>query len=441
VRWRKLRLLVTDLFRVNTRYLLDTGQRNRMREVLKKDGLTPSQRALTQAEAQAAVPNARPYSGLASTSLTLAGIRLSADSVPRVNLVIGEVREGGVFAGIHTALTVGKALAARLGRPLRVVMLDFTSVDNDQASAERFIRESFDLPDVTVVTRESLRDGVFGTTDIWLATHSKTAHAVQVACDIGLIDRHRVVYLVQDYEPGFSAWSTESVLASSTYHAGFVPLVNSMPLWRFLCAEENLNIDRDLVFAPSFEEDRLRAAAEARTPSHTVQVLFYARLTKHRNLYAVGIAALRAAVLALGADAPALRFVSAGEQHDPIDLGGGHTLTSLGRLAWDDYFTFLSTTQVLLSLQQSPHPSHPPFDAAISGARAVTNDFHETRGGLHPRIVAVPADPNSLAGALVSAIQASVHTEPGTYLPVAAELLGGDLEAAVDAALSRLTLD
>src|SRR5690606_24371666 len=116
-----------------------------------------------------------------------------------------------------------------------------------------------------------------------------------------------------------------------------------------------------------------------------------------------------------------------------IDLGGSHSLVSLGRLPWDGYFTRLATTDVVLSLQQSPHPSHPPFDAAISGAVAVTNEFHGTRAGLHPRIVAVPATTAALAEALMTSIREAPLSPPGDYLPVEDGLLGGSLEQAVEA--------
>lgn len=436
VPWRKIRLLLADFGRVNVRYWRDTDARNRLREVLKRDGLTPSQHVVVAAEAQAAPREARPFSGLSSTSLTLAGVAVS-ESVPRrLNLVIGEVSEGGVYAGIHTALTVARSLSTTLGIPIRIVMVNFTSPGNNAERARRFVAEEFGLPDVAVVAREHLRDHAFGTTDVWLATHWKTAHAVQVAVTAGKIDRARVIYLIQDYEPGFSPWSSESVLARATYHAGFAPLVNSIPLWSYLCAEEGLEIDRAQVFAPSFEIDRLRETADGRTLGNEVTVLFYGRPTKHRNLFQVGLAALRVSVLQLGTDAPKVRFYSAGEAHDPVDLGSGHELVSLGRMPWKEYFEFLSRTQVLLSLQQSPHPSHPPFDAAISGATAVTNDFHGTRSALHPRIIAVEATPDHLGSAVTTAIHAASTAPPSGFLPVAPGLLGAELDDAISAVLA-----
>lgn len=435
--WLKLRRVVGDAFRVNARYLVDAGQRSRFRDVLRRDGFTPQQWRLVAAEIAAAPISARPFGGLASTSLTLAGIRISTTARPHLNLLIGEVREGGVFAGIQTALATSVLLAARLGVPLRVVMLDFTSADNSREAVERFIRERFDVADVTVMPREALRESEFGSDDFWLASHWKTAHAVQVACDIGVVDRACVAYLIQDYEPGFSAWSTESVVAASTYHAGFIPLVNSTPLWHFLHDEEHLVIDRAQVFSPDFDEVRLQATARARKPNETVTVLFYGRPSKHRNLFHLGVSALSIVATNVGDDT-VVQFFSAGEPHDNVDLGGGHTLVSLGRLAWDDYFELLATANVVLSLQQSPHPSHPPFDAAISGAIAVTNDFHETRGGLHPRIRAVAASPGSLADALSSAIRESVGAKSGGYLPVENGLLGVHLTDAVDAVAAQL---
>lgn len=436
--WRKLRWITADFVRMNLKYVSDGAQRGRLRTALKANELDARQRVTVDTEIAGSPPAALPYALLSTTSLALSGIRVDHAAAPHLNLAITEVREGGIFAGVHTALTTAKELADRLGLPLRVVMLDFTSVDNDRARAERFLRDALGMPDVVVVPREAVRDAAFGSRDVWLATHWKTAHAIDVACIAGLIERSRVAYLIQDYEPGFSAWSTDSVLAVSTYHAGFVPIINSIPLWTFLRSTEALEISRDLVFAPSFETERLRATAAARRPSTVVRVLFYGRPSKQRNLYGLGLSALKATARALGEDAADVEFYSAGELHSDTELGNGHTLRSLGRIGWDDYFTFLSTVQVMLSLQQSPHPSHPPFDAAISGATTITNDFGGSRGALHPRIIAVTPDTAALADAIGTAIGHARGSAPEGYLPVADTALGYPLGHALDAAIARL---
>ena len=346
--WRKLSRIIADFVRMNVGFVSEPAQRGRLRAALKVDNLDARQRTLVDIDIRNSPPAAHPYAHLAPTSLTLSAIRVDEGATPHLNLAITEVRAGGVFAGVHTALTTARELADRLAMPLRVVMLDFTSVDNDRVRAQQFLRDSLGFADVTVVRREDLRNTVFGTRDLWLVTHWKTAHSIDVACTAGVVDRTRVAYLIQDYEPGFSAWSTDSVLAASTYHAGFVPIVNSMPLWKFLTETEGLEISRDLVFAPRFEDEKLRATAAARRASSTVRVLFYGRPSKQRNLYGLGLSSLKAAARALGDNGTDVEFFSAGEHHRDIELGNGHTLKSLGRMDWNDYFSFLSTVQVML---------------------------------------------------------------------------------------------
>lgn len=437
-RGRKASRIVTDFARLSVAYAADSGQRNRFRELLKREGATNTRPAVEAAEAAAAPDAALAYAGLSATSLVLAGIRvLPAARLPaQVNLLIGEITPGAVFAGVHTAVTVAKAMAESLGLTVRVVLLDFAGADNTVETVARYLANEFGLTPSEIIHREQISGHHFGERDVWLATHSKTAHAAEVACRAGVLSADRVVYLIQDYEPGFNPWSTESTVAAATYHAGFIPLVNSAPLATYLADTEGLRVPAGQVFSPSFDLARLRATAAARTPRDTVRVLFYGRPSKPRNLFALGVSALRAAVAQLGADAAAIEFVSAGEPHPDIELGEGVTLTSVGRLGWDDYFDLVSGTDVFLSLQASPHPSHPPFDAAISGAIAITNDFAGTRTSLHPRIVARAAETASLAAALVDAIRAD-H-EPRGYLPLEPGVLGVELEAAVEAAVAHL---
>jgi hypothetical protein len=437
---RKLCLFTIDLFRVNLRYLTDGGQRNRMREVLKPGGMTKGQRRIAEAERTAACKPAQPYADLVSTSLTLAGLRIR-ESEQMLNLLVGEIRPDDLFAGIRTAITVGIALAKLMRIDLRIVMLDFLSPGNSPDAVRRYIAAEFGLEHVDVISRAQIPRVAFGSTDLWLATHWKTAHAVQVACHATLIDPSRVVYLIQDYEPGFSPWSTEFVTAAATYHAGFVPVVNSLPLARFLAEHEDLDIPPDLVVEPNFDLARLERVAQARRAGAPPRILFYARPSKHRNLFRLGVSALRAAVDVLGSEADGIEFCSAGERHEDIQLGRGIQLNCLGRLPWDDYFDYLAGTQVLLSLQESPHPSHPPFDAAISGGLAITNEFFGTRGGLHPRISAVPATTESLAEALVTAVRGLDVAAVSAYSPLADGALGKPLGVALTAAVARLKTD
>lgn len=443
--FEKARRLVTDLLRVNERYARDGHYRNDVRERL---GRTVSRVdvGVARRERERAPRSAGPFEGLVETSLALAGIR-TVPREPEVVLVVDELREGAAFAGVQTALAVALALGERLGHRVRVVMVRWTTPGNSVAAAEALIADRFPdsrvdgRPGVRVVPREDVLDTTFGSADVWVATHWKTAHPLDVAVTAGVVPRDRVVYLVQDYEPGFSPWSTEYAVAASTYRAGFRMLVNSEPLRRYLGEVEELDVPAERSFAPHLDLGLLERVAGARQHEGIVRVLFYGRPSKHRNLFRVGVAALRVAVQELEQDGLRVEFHSAGEQHGDVELDGGRgdaKLVSHGTMPWDDYFRFIASTNVVLSLQHSPHPSHPPFDGAISGARVVTNEFRDTRAHLHPNLTAVPADPRSLGLAVADAVRRAAAEGPTGYAPLPDGALGGALDAAVDALATEL---
>ena len=443
--FEKARRIAADLVRVNERYARDGHYRNDVRERL---GRTVSRVdvGVARRERERAPRSARPYEGLVETSLALAGIR-TVDREPEVVLVVDELREGAAFAGVQTALAVALALGERTGRRVRVVMVRWTTPGNSVAAAEALVADRFPdsrvdgRPGVRVVRREDLLDTPFGRDDVWVATHWKTAHPLDVAATAGVVPRDRVVYLVQDYEPGFSPWSTEYAVAASTYRAGFRILVNSEPLRRYLGEVEGLDVPAERSFAPHLDLELLERVAGARQREDVVRVLFYGRPSKHRNLFRVGVAALRVAVQELEQDGIRVEFHSAGEQHGDVELDGGRgdvKLVSHGTMPWDDYFRFIASTNVVLSLQHSPHPSHPPFDGAISGARVVTNEFRGTRAHLHPNLTAVPDDPRSLGLAVAGAVRRAAAEGPTGYVPLSDGALGGPLDAAVDALATEL---
>ena len=438
--FEKARRLVADLVRVNERYARDGHYRNDVRERL---GRTVSRVdvGVARRERERAPLTARPFEGLVETSLAIAGIRTDAQREPEVVLVVDELREGAAFAGVQTALAVALELGGRLGRRVRVVMVRWTTPGNSVAAAESLVAERFPEsrvdggPGVRVVRREDVLDTAFHADDVWVATHWKTAHPVDVAVTAGVVPRDRVVYLVQDYEPGFSPWSTEYAVAASTYRAGFRLLVNSEPLRRYLADVEGIEVSPAATFAPHLDIELLeRVAGARRHEDGVVRVLFYGRPSKHRNLFRLGIAALRVAVQELAADGLRVEFHSAGEQHGDVELDGGRgdvKLVSHGTMPWDDYFRFIASTNVVLSLQHSPHPSHPPFDGAISGARVVTNEFRDTRAGLHPNLQAVPGDARSLGLAVAEAVRRAAADGPTGFTPLAEGALGGPLDATV----------
>jgi O-antigen biosynthesis protein len=427
---------LADLTMINRRLVTSSAFRASVLTAYGRLGLRPELAKLHARERAAVSPAASVHAALSDAAVTLAGAQLKDNAPATLNLVLSELRPNSVFAGVSTALDAAHGLATRLNLPLRVIMLSANLAEHHATAASNYLRERFGT-ETHVIDRRNIPHQLFSSADVWIATHWTTAHALQVATIADVIDRSRVVYLIQDYEPGFNAWSTEHNVARGTYHAGFIPLVNSLPLAEYLRQEDQLEVEQSSVFGPSFDTTLLERVAHLRRPG-TVRVLFYARPSKPRNLYALGVAALKDAVLRLGDGAEDIEIVSAGERHAPVDLGGGKIMHGQGTLDWESYFALLSSAPVVLSLQGSPHPSHPPLEAAMTGARAVTNEFAGTRGDLHERLTAVDAHPAALGAAVAQSIRAARSDGPGRFDPIPTAKLGGPLAEALDAVAGRI---
>jgi hypothetical protein len=393
-------------------------------------------------ERDAAPAAAQPYAGLSGAALALTSLVRSVDAAPAVRLVLAEFDPAQVFAGVHTALRAADGLAERLRLPLHIIVLsEAIGTGRHDSILDAVVgRLGRDRSRTSVLTREGLAQANTHPDDVWVATHWTTAHPLHVAARAGVINPARVVYLVQDHEPGFAALSTDRVTASGTYRAGFHLLVNSEPVAAVLRAAEGVTVHAAAVFAPDLDLDRLAAIAAQRASgdptARPVTVFFYGRPTKPRNLFALGIAALRVAALAL--PGMTVRWVSAGEQHRDVDLGGGHRLESRGTLGWDEYFALLGECDVALALQASPHPSHPPLEAALSGALAVTNEVAGTRASLHSRLLAFDPDPAALGAAVAEAVRAADTRTATAQPPATIPEWGRTMASALDAVAAVL---
>jgi hypothetical protein len=362
---------------------------------------------------------------------------VNAETAPRrVNLVLPTVARSALFAGIRTAIHAAVLLAEARGCELRILTFDARTPVADVTAVGDLALElgAHHAPRVDSVwspfrrCRSSARQpGVSAhPDDIWVATYWTTAHALEVAADAGHIDRDRVICFVQDHEPSFFPASTESALARSTYHAGFRMVVNSAPLRQFIADHELVDIAAEHVFRPALDVGRLERTSQLRTAPHPLRIGFYARPGKPRNGFRLGVAALRSAASELTALGIEAEFVSMGSPHDPVDLHG-RPLVALGRLAWDQYHEVLGSIDVLLSLQFSPHPSHPPLDQVASGGFAVTNEVGTSRRELNERLIAVPPFVDTLSAAIVRAVLETRTATPAAWDPTFIDALGRPL--------------
>jgi hypothetical protein len=371
--------------------------------------------------------SAEVYRGLVPTALLFDRVEMMERSVG-VSLLLPSIW-GGLSAGPMTALRFAAMVATALRRPLRVFTVDLWQKDDE--GQQRKLEGLIGMP-MEVHHIGSGRIGRASPSDLWIATSWETAAAADIARRCERIIPRRVVYLVQDYEPAFSPWSTSWAVAQATYHAGFHLVVNSTPLARYLREQEGIEVRDEHVAAPDLDLSRLRRVADARKQG-PVRVFFYARPGSSRNMYDLGIAAARRAGTLANSD---WALVLGGESTRPPKIKGVEVVC-LGRTDIDGYYDLMSTTSVALSLMMSPHPSHPPLDWAVSGGWAVTNTFGKFRDQLHPRLLTARADPDALGQLLARTID---ETEVGPFLEPSTPL-GRPLTEVVDSLMSRVALD
>ena len=374
-----------------------------------------------------------------SCGIEVAGALAFDGDRPQVVLLLQGFAPGTLFAGIRTAVLAGAQLASRLGRPLRVVVLEPSTASHAEslAALRALIRDDVGLPAVAASLRLSTSDARdhdgHSEDDVWVVTFWTTAYTLNQLVARGLARADRVVYVIQDFEPGFYPWGHLYAQALSTYGAGFRSLVNSRSLADFVARETDQVVDPQAVFAPALEVAPLHRAAERWTPGEAdrIRVLFYARPSKPRNMFTAGVQALRLWADGLPDGVHAVVRFAGEEIRQPVDLGPRVTVEMMGKLSYDLYYDLLSDTDIGLALMLSPHPGHLALELPMAGIPTVTNGFGGCRVPWVDGLEVVDTDPHSIAGGLGRAAERARSAERHT--PRTLDLdLGGSAEAAVD---------
>jgi len=350
------------------------------------------------------------------------------DGEGRVVVLMPHLSVGRMSGGPNTILQVTARLATH-GLPLRYVAA-FGPLDADEQGLRDHIRAvtgvEADRDRIEFV--DASADGAtfaVGPNDVLVATWWPTAHVANAALD--LVGADAFVYLIQDYEPGFHPWSTKYALAEATYampiravvnestlleHLRTVPhggLADATPTVAFMPA-----VDRR-VFAPRLDRvalprDRVASGASSR------RLAFYARPKNPRNLFDLGLVALRTAVERRVFDGGDWEFAAIGQDLPDLELSDRHMLRAVPWLDYEAYGRLLGEADLLLSLMLSPHTSYPPLEMAATGGRVVTNTFGaktaEALAAISPAIHGVEPTVDALVDALADAVR-SIETGAG----------------------------
>lgn len=300
----------------------------------------------------------------------------------RLNLVLPSINRQHYFGGIHTAVLLYRELC-RYFPASRIVLLD--SAPDEEALSRFSDHVSVPAEQTSTAMRQIVpfsdryqKTLPVAAEEIWLATAWWTAYAAQRLSrwqgENGGIDRS-MIYLIQDFEPGFYSWSSQHALSLSTYRCDRDIGVFNTGLLAGYFDQKGLRYARRWVFEPVLHDGlrpALRALRNTQSPRRR-RIVVYARPSTPRNAFELICEGLR---LWGWTDARAAEWeiVAPGELQADLDLGP-FKLKALGKLDINAYADLLSSSAIGLSLMVSPHPSYPPLEMAAFGMLVLTNRY------------------------------------------------------------------
>ncbi|HEY3129383.1 MAG TPA: glycosyltransferase [Acidobacteriota bacterium] len=338
---------------------------------------------------------------------------------PHIDVLLPSLRVEDMSGGPNTALLLAGHLA-ETGESVRLVATGVSTGGKEVAiysHMDRLLQRQVDRGRITLVDGSDRSNPIMvGANDLFLATAWWTA---QMAKDgMQKTNYDKFIYLIQDFEPILHEGSTYQALALDTYGLPHIPVVNSKLLRDHLIKEgcgrysQQGFAEDALFFEPAIDRSHffpdVHKKQDPGVPKRRV-LLFYARPTRaRRNLFEIGVLALRRAVAAGLLEKDTWEIWGMGEQFDAVPLGNDVFLDPLPWMSFDGYAERVRTADLLLSLMFSPHPSYPPLEMAASGKLVVTNSFSvktaERMRALSPNILVAAPNPDSVAAVLQNAV-------------------------------------
>ncbi len=303
----------------------------------------------------------------------------------RINLLVPSINPEHVFGGISTAIKFYSQLAETLGYDQRIILVD---AEPTKEALSQYSDYDYVAPGeksvaqkqiVSYSYREECGIGV-SANDYFMFTAWWTAHCAQEAY-IDFEKKYGVkpnpyIYFIQDYEPGFYAWSTRFMLADATYKSDspMIAIFNSSLLKEYFECN-GYTFDYMFAFEPMLNISLKKELENVQeTLRKKKQILIYGRPSTERNAFSLIVAALNKWSIMYDKSSE-WTIYSAGESHQDIILDNGAIIKSVGKLTLEDYANMLLESYAGISLMASPHPSYPPLEMSTFGIRVITNSF------------------------------------------------------------------
>lgn len=300
-----------------------------------------------------------------------------------INVLLPSLQVKHMSGGPNTALLFA-SLLAEAGEKVRLIACDTSTegeVDSLYNHMDSLLRRPVSRDKIELIDAFDRSKAVYiGVKDIFFATAWWTAQIAKFGCEKTIYKSF--IYLIQDFEPILHEASTFYARALETYSLPHISLVNTKLLLDHLvkeksgCYANEEFVKSALVFEPAIDRNYYFSDITKSSDSNKKVLLFYARPTvARRNLFEIGIVALRQAVASGVITNDEWEVWAMGEKLPPVPLGNEVYLRPLPWLSFEEYAKRVRTADLLLSLMLSPHPSYPPLEMAASGKLVVTNSY------------------------------------------------------------------
>jgi hypothetical protein len=317
--------------------------------------------------------------GLSLPDVVPMNLRAVAGLEPKLNVVIPGLVLRGMSGGPNTAINLTYRMAEQ-GVPIRYLSSDVEMEKDPAVLWDHFAKVSGINRRLANVELVSAHDrGVatgIGDRDVFFGTAWWTVQMIKHA--LPQMRHRQFIYMIQDFEPALYAWSTRFALALETYSMDFYGIINAGTLSDHLFQQKAGRFadpsfaGRCVTFEPAL--DRSIFFPEI-TPGRKKRLLFYARPAAPRNMYEMGIVALRRAIErgAFPADEWELLFI--GGNLPAVQLANNLVIRQSPWSGYHEYARLLRSSTVGLSLMLSPHPSYPPLEMGMCGMLAVSTTY------------------------------------------------------------------
>ena len=293
----------------------------------------------------------------------------------RVNLLVPGFKSKNVFGGVATAFIISSMIATKLKAELRIISTDHPS--DIKAFYEIIELYSLEKPHkvsyLDVSARNEGRSNYISNSekDIFIATIWWTAYLAN-----NLSIKNKFLYLVQEFEPVFYPNGDERLLTIESYSLErSVCFFNTQILQRYFFEQGFIReINEKLSFQPAFPLNISRSPIPLKTEREKFKLFFYSRPGTARNLFYRGIFIIDEAFKRGLLDEKWDVFFCGEDFEKGLSIRN-KKVNVLGKMTYLEYFNFITTIDLGLSLMDAPHPSYPPLDLLSAGAVVVSNHY------------------------------------------------------------------